>query len=72
MKKQFNQYIGGLVILVALVAGSCTDLSETVYDELLAKDFYPTENDIPSIIGPVYTGMRGRSDSYSCSSQRMV
>ena len=59
MKKQFNKYIGGLVILVALVAGSCTDLSETVYSELLAEQFVPSEKDIPAIIAPVYTGMRG-------------
>lgn len=58
MKKQFHRYISGLVILVGLVAGSCTDLSETVYSELLAEQFVPTEKDIPAIIAPVYTGMR--------------
>lgn len=59
MKRQLHKYIGGLVILVGLVAGSCTDLSETVYSELLAEQFVPTEKDIPAIIAPVYTGMRG-------------
>ena len=58
MKKQFKKYAGALVILIALVAGSCTDLSETVYSELLADEFVPTEKDIPYIIAPVYTAMR--------------
>lgn len=59
MKKEFNSYFGALVIMVALVAASCTDLSEKVYSELLAEQFVPAEKDIPSIIAPVYSVMRG-------------
>ncbi len=60
MKNHLIKYIGGLLILVALfVTGSCTDLSETVYSELLSEQFVPSEKDIPSIIAPVYTVMRG-------------
>lgn len=59
MKKHLNKYAFALVILIAVVASSCTDLSETVYSELLAEQFIPAEKDIPYIIAPVYSGMRG-------------
>lgn len=58
MKKHFNKYTGALMILLSLMVGSCTDLTETIYSELLQEDYVPTEADIPSIIGPVYTTMR--------------
>lgn len=49
-------------ILVALplltFTPSCTDLEETVYSSLAAQDFNPTENDLASLIAPVYVPMR--------------
>lgn len=45
----------GSLILLA----SCTDLSENVYDQVTEENFNPTENDIPSLVAPAYTPLRG-------------
>jgi starch-binding outer membrane protein, SusD/RagB family len=58
MKKHFIKYAGAVVILLSLALGSCTDLSETVYSEILSSEFVPTENDIPYLVAPVYMQMR--------------
>ena len=48
-----------LFLSVWIISGSCTKLDEEVYDQVLESSFVPTEKDIPNIIGPVYTQMRG-------------
>jgi hypothetical protein len=53
--KIFTKY--GLLALVIVIA-SCTDLSETPYSEITANNFTPTENDIVSLVAPVYTPLR--------------
>ena len=55
MKKS---YISAMLAGAILLVSGCTKLDETVYSEVLAKDFVPTQNDIPSIVGPVYSVMR--------------
>ncbi len=49
---------------VWIISGSCTKLDEEVYDQVLETSFTPTERDIPSIIGPTYTVMRGMMASW--------
>ena len=51
-------YLGIILASTLVFANSCTDLDEKVYSEVLAKDYKPTEKDIPSLIGPVYAVMR--------------
>lgn len=55
MKKS---YISVLFAVAILIVSGCTKLDEKVYSEVLAKDFVPTQNDIPAIVGPVYSVMR--------------
>lgn len=47
-----------------IISGSCTKLDEEVYDQVLETSFLPTERDIPNIIGPAYTVMRGMMASW--------
>ena len=49
---------------VWIISGSCTKLEVGVYDQVLETSFVPTEKDIPNIIGPVYTNMRGMMASW--------
>lgn len=49
---------------VWIISGSCTKLDVPVYDQVLETSFVPTEKDIPNIIGPVYTQMRGMMASW--------
>lgn len=46
-----------LIISIVSISG-CYKLNEEVYSEVLAKDFNPTEKDIPSLLGAVYATMR--------------
>jgi hypothetical protein len=54
------------IIKICVIAGlgimtfffSCTKLDEKVYSDLLAEKFNPTEADVMSIIGPVYSNLR--------------
>src|SRR5450759_1869787 len=55
MKKS---YISVLLSSAIILICGCTKLNEKVYSEVLAKDFIPTQNDIPAILGPVYSVMR--------------
>lgn len=52
-----------LAAVVLTVGGclSCTDMNEVVFDQLEGEKYYEnfTEKDIPSIIGPIYSDMRG-------------
>lgn len=41
-----------------MVFAACNDLSETVYSELTVEGYSYAENDIYSVIGPVYQNMR--------------
>lgn len=58
MKKIFQYYLTLILTIAITVSSGCTKLDEKVYSEVLQKDFVPTEGDIPSIIGPVYSVMR--------------
>jgi len=40
------------------ITSSCTDLEETMYSGLAAKDFVPTPEDLALLIGPAYSSMR--------------
>lgn len=51
-------YIRILIILLAVTFSACTDLDEKVFDQITEENFSPTENDIPRLIAPTYTGLR--------------
>src|SRR5438874_6589674 len=44
-----------------LAAGACTDLNETVYDEITDTNFKPGEKDLGSLVAPAY---RALADMY--------
>lgn len=49
-----------LAVLGSLVwMASCTDLSETVHDQITEENFNPTANDVPALIAPAYSVLRG-------------
>ncbi|WP_431211464.1 hypothetical protein ACQ86N_37360 [Puia sp. P3] len=48
-------------LTATLILGGCTKLDETVYSEVIADNFKPTANDVPSIIAPVYTNLRAQT-----------
>jgi hypothetical protein len=54
-----NTQIIILVAAAATMVSGCTKLDENVYSELLASNFQATSQDVPSLIGPVYTNLRG-------------
>ena len=47
-----------LALGVTLLAGACTDLTETPYTEVTGQNFNPTARDIASLIAPAYTPLR--------------
>ena len=47
-----------LSLAVGLVTASCTDLTETPYDQVTAGNFHPTAQDLASLIAPAYTPLR--------------
>jgi SusD family. len=53
--KQKIAFTSGIIALMI----SCTKLDEDAYDQVLESSFQPTEKDVPSIIAPAYTVMRG-------------
>ncbi len=42
-----------------LAAGACTDLNETVYDEITDTNFKPGEKDLGSLVAPAYRALAG-------------
>lgn len=57
LSKLYSKIGLGLVASLVLLA-SCTDLSETPYSEVTANNFTPTEDDIVSLVAPVYSPLR--------------
>ena len=59
MKK--NKFKSTLVLLAGVLIfafGSCTDLSETIYDTLAAEKYEFSEKDAASMFSPVYSSLR--------------
>ena len=59
MKKKSAKYIVMASMLGAATLISCTDLTEEVFSEVLASSYQPTEKDLPAIVAPVYSSLRG-------------
>jgi len=59
MKNRFPILTIVSTLTTAMILNGCTKLNETVYSELLADNFKPTANDVPSVIAPVYSNLRG-------------
>lgn len=58
MKNRFSKLSIASAMIAAFMLADCTKLDETVYSEVIADNFKPTANDVPSIIAPVYTNLR--------------
>lgn len=59
MKNRFKiLYTVFVVSASGILFNGCTKLDEQVYSEVIADNFVPTANDVPSIIAPVYTNLR--------------
>ncbi|WP_031530787.1 RagB/SusD family nutrient uptake outer membrane protein [Dyadobacter crusticola] len=58
MKNKSTRYII-LASMLGAATLSCTDLNEEVYSEVLASTYQPTEKDLPAIVAPVYSSLRG-------------
>lgn len=48
----------GLLLGLAIVAASCTDLTEVPYDQITEENFKPTESDIGALVAPAYAELR--------------
>jgi hypothetical protein len=51
--------LGVLALLGLGLFGSCTKLDDRTYSTLVASQFTPTANDLPSLVGPAYANWRG-------------
>ena len=58
MKNRFLKYFIVAGFGLSIVLFSCTKLDETVYSQLTTEQFNPTESDVASVIGPVYSNLR--------------
>lgn len=47
------------ILLVTALMGSCTDLSETLYDQVSMDDYGQTDSEISTIVGGAYASLRG-------------
>ncbi|GLB48313.1 RagB/SusD family nutrient uptake outer membrane protein [Neptunitalea lumnitzerae] len=57
--KKLNTYIGkSLVVLMALLMGSCTELENENYSAIISADFQPTEDDVAALLGAAYVNWR--------------
>lgn len=59
-----NIKIAASALVMLLLLNGCTKLDEKVHSELLASNFQATANDVPSLIAPVYTNLRGMVASW--------
>lgn len=59
MRRNYTRlYIALTSLAIGGVATSCTDLTETPYDQVTAANFHPTSQDLASLIAPAYTPLR--------------
>src|SRR5690625_335870 len=56
MKKLITAILIGLIVVAAIL--SCTDLTETVYSDVIASEFYNTEEEIIAAMAPAYGELR--------------
>ena len=53
-----NFAVALLSLAVGLMSTSCTDLTETPYDQITAANFHPNAQDLASLMAPAYTPLR--------------
>jgi starch-binding outer membrane protein, SusD/RagB family len=58
MKSKFLKYLFVTGLGLTMILFSCTKLDEKVYSELIAEQFNPTESDVASVMGPIYSNLR--------------
>lgn len=56
--KTIKLYISIITLFILLGIYACTNLNVPDYSEIVTDNFHPTEDDIASLIAPVYTVMR--------------
>lgn len=54
-----KNYLTYLVLGTLVIAVSCTDLTENVYDQVTEENFTPTGDDISALVAPAYSVLRG-------------
>lgn len=58
MRYNISKITATLAIVAAIGSASCTDLTETPYNEVTQANFNPTEADLAALIAPAYTPLR--------------
>ena len=56
--KLYKSLLYSMVGAVMLSLGSCTDFSETIYNQIASEKYEFTEKDAASMFAPVYSSLR--------------
>lgn len=56
---QLNKFFKCVIVSSLVLMFACTDLSETVYDQVTEENFNPTGDDIGALVAPAYSVLRG-------------
>lgn len=59
MMLKLKTYLTIVIISTLVVMTACTDLTETVHDQITEENFNPTGDDISALIAPAYSVLRG-------------
>ena len=59
MRQTLSKYLPMLALFGALGSISCTDLTETPFNQVTEENFNPTAADLAALMAPAYTPMRG-------------
>ena len=55
------------IVSILFIAGACTDLDETLYDQIESVDYGKTADEVETIVGKGYASLRGFNDGISIS-----
>ncbi|MEH0153129.1 RagB/SusD family nutrient uptake outer membrane protein [Limibacter armeniacum] len=64
-KYKFKKWASVMAAIPALMIGSCTDLSEEVYNTVLTDEYGKTPAEIETIVGRAYASMRGYDGNWT-------
>lgn len=59
MKRYFIRAFSTVLVAGAFIGQSCTDLSEDVYNEVLAEDWFQTQEEFIAAVGQAYASLAG-------------
>ncbi|MDR8392516.1 RagB/SusD family nutrient uptake outer membrane protein [Aliifodinibius sp. S!AR15-10] len=75
---KLSRYVGLLLLTVVFTLGSCTDLTETVDDQVTSENFFQTDQEFVSALGDAYGplsrwgGHNGNSSNNEISTDEMI